>query len=80
VGVRGALVAITVSLSVHLGVAVALLAPHAELANGPPPSFAGDTFELPAPDTAVVPMANASPAADTVATAPTQADTVATAP
>jgi hypothetical protein len=73
---RTSFVTATLSLSVHAAVATALLWP----ARTPPspadpaPRLAGETFELPAPETTVVPLANASPSPDTVAPAATEID------
>lgn len=57
-----------ISLVAHATVAAYLLVPR--LGAAPPvvdraPQNAGDTFELPAPESAEVPLANASPAPDT---------------
>ena len=55
------------SLAAHVAIAAALvlpsLVPHAppKPDADPPPQNAGETFELPAPETAAVPLANASP-------------------
>lgn len=60
---------IGVSLVVHGAIAAALLVPRAssgppDEALPPPPANAGETFELPAPETADTPLANASPSPD----------------
>jgi hypothetical protein len=68
--VRGVLaVTLGVSLAAHFGIAAMLVAPRHEPAGAfdPPPRTAGETFELPAPDTAEVPLANASPSPETAA-------------
>lgn len=65
-----------VSIGAHAAIAAALLAPRAgppEPPSDPAPALAGETFELPAPDTQEVPLANANAAADEVA-APAPAD------
>src|ERR1700712_2895052 len=66
--VRGALVVtLGVSFGAHVVLAAALLhhraAAPAENAD-PAPQIAGETFELPAPDTMVAPLQNASPSPD----------------
>jgi len=69
--VRGSLaITFVLSLGVHVAVAAALLVPEvperrtAEELADPSPQLAGETFELPAPDTEDVPLANASPSPD----------------
>ena len=60
-----------VSLIAHVAVAGALFFPRVTVARSPldpPPQNAGETFELPAPESAETPLANASPAPDTNAT------------
>jgi hypothetical protein len=62
--VRAAL-AISLSVGLHVVVAAAFLVrPHAPKADDPAPALAGETFELPAPDTQEAPLANASPSPD----------------
>lgn len=64
------------SLAAHGAVAaIFLVAPRAEQRPlDPPPQNAGETFELPAPESAETPLANASPSPDTHATsAPVEA-------
>ena len=59
---------LAISLVAHVGVAVVLVAPRmvkSEKAADPPPANAGETFELPAPESAETPLANASPSPDT---------------
>ncbi len=66
---RGALVVtFAISLGAHVAVAAALLAPRVRPAAplDPAPQLAGETFELPAPETAEVPLANASPSPESV--------------
>jgi hypothetical protein len=62
--VRGFGLTLGISLGAHVAIAAALLAPRPRLldpAHDPSPQIAGETFELPAPDTQDVPLANASP-------------------
>jgi hypothetical protein len=61
-----------ISLVAHSAVAAWFLVPrasasptHHELDVDPPPQNAGETFELPAPESADTPLANASPSPDT---------------
>ncbi len=57
-----------ISLTAHGAGAVFFCVPHvlpAPVQLDPPPQNAGDTFELPAPESADVPLANASPSPDT---------------
>jgi hypothetical protein len=68
------------SIAAHVAIAGALLLPRGVPADpgGPPadpaPALAGETFELPAPDTQEAPLANASPSPDDVgAPAPAEA-------
>lgn len=66
------------SVAAHGAVAAVLLVPRAapEAARplDPPPENAGETFELPAPESADVPLNNASPSPDTnAASAPAEA-------
>jgi len=65
--VRAAVV-ISLSIGFHVAVAAALLVRHvpSDAPGDPAPAFAGETFELPAPDTQLAPLANASPATDEV--------------
>lgn len=56
--------AISLSIGFHVAVAAALLARPAAKPEDPAPALAGETFELPAPDTQEAPLANASPSAD----------------
>ena len=56
--------AISLSVGFHVAVAAALLARPAAKPEDPAPALAGETFELPAPDTQEAPLANASPSAD----------------
>lgn len=68
--VRWALVGtLGISLVAHATVAAYLLVPRLGAASAPvvdpAPQNAGETFELPAPESADVPLANASPAPDT---------------
>ena len=68
VAIRAAAAAyLALSVALHVGAAALVLFPRhpAEKELDPPPAAAGDTFELPAPDTAVVPLANASPSPET---------------
>jgi hypothetical protein len=71
--VRWALVsAVGLSLLTHGAIAAYFFAPHGSapspaLDREPPPQNAGETFELPAPETADRPLANASPSPDTTA-------------
>ena len=60
---------LSASVAAHVALAAVLLAHPAEPAapepsSEPAPALAGETFELPAPDTQDVPLANASPSAD----------------
>ncbi len=74
-------VTLGLSLTAHVGAATAVFWPrHAPPAPkvDPAPTFAGDTFELPAPDTTDDPLANASPSPET--TAPAEDIDVADAP
>jgi len=67
--VRGSL-AVAVSLAFHVAAAAWLVVPPRARpidAADPSPQLAGETFELPAPDTAATPLANASPAPESVA-------------
>ncbi len=67
-GVRWALVGtLAVSLAAHGAVAAFFLVPRAgaEQPLDPPPQNAGETFELPAPESTETPLANASPSPDT---------------
>lgn len=53
-----------ISLGAHVALAVAFLAPRFQAppaSDDPAPQIAGETFELPAPETTDVPLANASP-------------------
>lgn len=63
-------VAISLSLGLHVAVAAAFVlrpAPHHDDSPGDPaPMMAGETFELPAPDTQLAPLVNASPSPDDV--------------
>lgn len=65
------------SIGAHVAIAGAVLAPHgrpSEPPGDPAPALAGETFELPAPDTQEAPLANASPAPDDLgAPAPSEA-------
>jgi hypothetical protein len=64
--VRGGL-AISISLGVHVAVATAFIFhPVPAHLEDPAPALAGETFELPAPETQLAPLANASPSADDV--------------
>jgi hypothetical protein len=59
-----------ISLSLHAGAALLLFMPPRAAPDGPvdpPPQIAGETFELPAPETAATPLANAAPSPDTFA-------------
>ena len=59
------------SLAAHGAIAGFLFVPRAATVQpplDPPPQNAGETFELPAPESAETPLANASPAPDTNAT------------
>lgn len=63
-------VTLGLSLTAHAGVAAYLLVPHrhaktAEPPADPAPAFAGETFELPAPETTEAPLAQASPSPET---------------
>lgn len=55
-----------ISLGAHVVIAGALLhrraAPPADLPSDPAPALAGETFELPAPESVIAPLQNASPA------------------
>ena len=64
----GLVVTLAVSLGVHVAVAAALLVPSVRPQSpvDPAPQLAGETFELPAPETAEVPLANASPSPESV--------------
>lgn len=67
---RGALlVTLGVSVAAHVAVAAAFVVPRllAPLPPDPAPQTAGETFELPAPETVEVPLANAAPSPDTLA-------------
>lgn len=60
-------VAISLSVGLHVAVAAAFLVHRApEKPDDPAPALAGETFELPAPDTQDSPLANASPSPDEV--------------
>jgi hypothetical protein len=65
--------AITLSLAFHVAVAAVFVlrpAPHDDAPpEEPAPAMAGETFELPAPDTQLAPLANASPSPDDVGNA-----------
>lgn len=66
---RGGLaVTFAVSLGAHVALAAALLVPSLRPAApvDPSPQLAGETFELPAPETAEVPLSNASPSPESV--------------
>jgi hypothetical protein len=67
--VRGLAITFGVSLAAHVAVATALLVPRVAPSPDadPAPQIAGETFELPAPDTTEVPLANASPSPDSLA-------------
>lgn len=69
--------AVTISLSVGLHVAVAaafFVHRDPQRPDDPAPALAGETFELPAPDTQEAPLTNASPSPDEVGQpAPTEA-------
>ncbi len=61
---------LAVSLVAHASIATLLVIPRGHAVSleppvDPAPAFAGETFELPAPDTASDPLANASPSPDT---------------
>ena len=58
------------SIAAHGAVAAFFLVPRGaeQQALDPPPQNAGETFELPAPESADTPLANASPSPDTNAT------------
>lgn len=57
--------AISLSLGLHVAVAAAFFVHRAApKADDPAPALAGETFELPAPDTQEAPLANASPSPD----------------
>lgn len=70
-GVRWALVGtLAISLAAHGAVAGFFLVPHGpgqppRAMTPPPPENAGETFELPAPESADTPLSNASPSPDT---------------
>jgi len=67
--VRGALVVtLAISLGAHVALAAALLVPNLRPTPDvdPLPQLAGETFELPAPETAELPLANASPSPESV--------------
>ncbi|OJY26726.1 MAG: hypothetical protein BGO98_06860 [Myxococcales bacterium 68-20] len=70
---RGALaLSLGISLGAHVLVAAVLFAPRVPAPASPPdepaPQLAGETFELPAPDTTDLPLANASPSPENVGT------------
>ncbi len=66
------------SIAAHAAIAGALLMPRGDApppGGDPTPALAGETFELPAPDTQEAPLANASPSPDEVgAPAPAEAE------
>ena len=60
--------AISLSIGLHVAVATAFFVrPVTPKAEDPAPALAGETFELPAPDTQEAPLANASPSPNEVA-------------
>ncbi len=75
---RGFVLTVGISLGAHVVVAAVLLAPRHDRrtfdpAIDPTPQVAGETFELPAPDTQQLPLANASPSPESQG-APTTPD------
>jgi hypothetical protein len=58
-----------ISLAAHAGAAALLLAPRPAPPADPAPELAGETFELPAPETPDPALANASPSTQTAAAA-----------
>jgi hypothetical protein len=63
-------VTLGLSLTAHVGIAAVVFWPRhapAEPKVDPAPTFAGETFELPAPETTDDPLANASPSPETTA-------------
>ena len=60
--------AVSLSVGFHVAVAAALLVRPAAKPEDPAPALAGETFELPAPDTQESPLANASPSTDQTGT------------
>ena len=76
---RGALaLTLGISLGAHVLVAAVLFAPRLRVPASqgePAPQLAGETFELPAPETTEVPLSNASPSPENVgAAAPDEGD------
>ncbi|MBX3187921.1 MAG: hypothetical protein KF819_12940 [Labilithrix sp.] len=66
----GLAVTLGISLGAHAAAALLFFVPARAASDeplDPPPQIAGETFEVPAPETAATPLANASPSPDTLA-------------